>query len=184
MKTIGYIFVIALALAAGFYLGRRSVNVDEATTVEYIEMPPAHVSIEAPSALRFTVPALPQWIFFTDTTTRQQRIDTAAILTDWIQRREYGGQLVADSTGTIDYSIILQYNRLQNITIDYFPLQKTVVTTKSITERWAPFLFVGGNTAGYVQVEGGVLFKRFALSAEFGAGAPGKYVGAKVGMRF
>ena len=177
------LFVLA-ALAAGFFLGRRSVQVTETTVVEYRDMPPVHVSIDAPEPLRFTVPELPQWLYFTDTITQRMVIDTAAILADWILKREYGGRLINDTTGTIDYFAIVQYNRLQNIMLDYTPIQRTETITRTIQPRFTPFLLIGANTAGGVQVEGGVLLNRVAFSIELGAGAPGKYMGAKVGLRF
>jgi hypothetical protein len=184
MKTAGIILVVVLALAAGFYLGHRSVSVTETTTVEYHPMPPVHVSIDAPAPLRFTVPDLPQWLYFTDTVTQRPVIDTAAILADWILKREYGDRLVEDTTGTIDYFAIVQYNRLQNIALDYTPIQRSVTITRTIQPRFTPFVLVGANTAGFGQVETGVLLNRAAFSIELGAGAPGKYVGAKVGLRF
>jgi hypothetical protein len=182
--TLILTFILA-ALAAGFYLGRRSVNVTETTTVEYRDMPSVHVSIDAPEPLRFAVPELPQFIWRTDTITRQQIIDTAAIIDDWILCREYGGRLINDTTGTVDYFAIVQYNRLQNISLDYTPTQRTVTTTKTIQSRFTPFILVGANTAGFGQIEGGVLFRRWGASAEFGMNFSGRnYVSGKIGVKF
>jgi hypothetical protein len=184
MKKYLIIGIIA-ALAAGFYFGRRSVVVKETTTVEYQRMPTVSVSIEAPEPLRFTVPGLPQWLYFTDTITQLQVIDTAAILADWALRREYGARLIDDTTGTVDYTAIVQYNRLQNITLDYQPIQRTVTTTKVIQQRFTPFVLVGGNTAGFGQAEAGLLFSWWGASVEVGSDFSGtNYVGGKVGMRF
>jgi hypothetical protein len=187
MKTAGSILVIMLALAAGFYLGRRSVDVTETTTVEYHDLPTISVSVSAPAPLRFTVPEAPQWLYFTDTVTvtRQQVIDTAAILADWTLKREYAARLIDDTTGTVDYSATVQYNRLQNISLDYTPIQRTVTTTKVIQQRFTPFLLVGGNTAGFGQVEGGMLFRQWGMAVEIGSDFAGtNYLGGKVGLRF
>jgi hypothetical protein len=185
MKTAVGIFVIVLALAAGFYLGRRSVDVTETTTVEYHDLPTISVSVSAPAPLRFTVPEAPQWLYFTDTVTRQQVIDTAAILADWALRREYAARLIDDTTGTVDYSAIVQYNRLQNISLDYTPIQRTVTTTKIIQQRFTPFVLFGANTAGFGQVEGGVLFRQWGATVEVGSDFSGRnYVGGKIGIKF
>ena len=185
MKIAGSIFAMILALAAGFFLGRRSVTVTETTTVEYRDMPPVHVSVEAPAPLRFTVPELPQWLYFTDTVTRQQVIDTAAIVADWTLRREYGGRLINDTTGTIDYMATVQYNRLQHITLDYTPIQRTVTITRTIQPRFTPFILVGANTAGFGQVETGILFRRWGGAVELGTNFNGRnYIGGKVGLKF
>jgi hypothetical protein len=183
MKAAGYILVIIAALAAGFFLGRRSVVVKETTVVEYQRMPTVSVSV-SPEPLRFTVPDLPQWLYFTDTIKQQQVIDTAAILADWALRREYGARLIDDTTGTVDYTAIVQYNRLQNITLDYQPIQRTVTTTKIIQQRFTPFVFVGGNTAGFGQAEAGALFSRWGASVEVGSNFSGtNYVGGKIGIK-
>jgi hypothetical protein len=182
MKKYFVIGIIA-ALAVGFYLGRRSVVVKETTVVEYQRMPTVSVSV-SPEPLRFTVPDLPQWLYFTDTVTRQQVIDTAAILVDWTLRREYGSRLIDDTTGTVDYSAIVQYNRLQNITLDYQPVQRTVITTKIILPRFTPFVLVGGNTAGFGQAEAGILFDQWGASVEVGSDFAGtNYIGGKVGIK-
>jgi hypothetical protein len=184
MKTAGTILVIALALVAGFYLGRRSVTVTETTTVEYRDMPLVHVSIDAPAPLRFTVPEAPQWLYFTDTVTQHPVIDTAAILADWALRREYGGRLINDTTGTVDYLATVQYNRLQNIILDYTPSQRTVTVTKVIQPRFTPFVLVGANTAGFGQAEAGMLFRHWGAAVELGTNFSGhNYVGGKVGIK-
>ena len=183
MRAALILLFILASLAAGFYFGRRSVAVKETTIIEYQQLPTISVTVSAPAPLRFTVPDLPTWLYFTDTVTQRPVIDTAAIVADWTLRREYGGRLISDTTGTIDYMATVQYNRLQNISLDYQPIQRTVTITRTIQQRFTPFLLVGANTAGGFQVEGGVLLNRAAFSLELGAGAPGKYVGAKFGVR-
>jgi hypothetical protein len=176
---------VIMFFTAGFFLGRLSVAVTETTTIEYRDMPPVHVSINAPEPLRFTVPDLPQWLYFTDTVTRTQVIDTAAIIDDWVLQREYGGRLINDTTGTVDYLATVQYNRLQNISLDYTPIHRTVTITRTIQTRFTPFLLVGANTAGFGQVEGGVLFRRWGGTIELGTNFAGKnYIGGKVGIKF
>jgi hypothetical protein len=182
MKKYLIIGIIA-ALAAGFYFGRRSVVVKETTTVEYQLMPTVSVSV-SPEPLRFTVPDLPQWLYFTDTVTRHQVVDTVAILADWALKREYGARLIDDTTGTVDYSAIVQYNRLQSLYIDYQPIQRIVTTTKVIQQRFTPFVLVGGNTAGFGQAEAGILFSRWGAALEVGSDFSGtNYVGGKIGIK-
>ena len=175
MKNIALILLFVLAsLVAGFFLGRRSVTVTETTVVEYRDMPPVHVSIDAPEPLRFTVPELPQWLYFTDTVTQTQVIDIAAITDDWALLREYGDRPISDTTGTIDYFAIVQYNRLQKIAFDYAPIQRTVTTTRTIQQRFTPFVLIGANTAGFGQVECGVLFRQWGASVEVGSDFSGR----------
>ncbi|MDR2449795.1 MAG: hypothetical protein LBD52_07540 [Prevotellaceae bacterium] len=184
MKTAGILLAIVLALCIGYWFGQHLIKVAETTVVEYYAMPTISVSV-SPAPRRFTVPDVPHFIWRTDTVQRQI-IDTAAILADWTMKREYADRLIEDSTGTIDYTAIVQYNRLQNISLDYTPIQRIVTTTKVIKERWAPLLFVGGNSAGYVTVEGGIFIGKYGFSAELGQNMFGneRYIGGKIGMRF
>jgi hypothetical protein len=186
MKATLWILITIAVFVAGFFLGRSSVTVTETTVVEYRNMPAVQVSVDAPPALSVHIPEVPQFIWKTDTVTSVAVIDTAAILADWIQQRNYGGRLVEDSTGTIDYAVTVQYNQLRNITLDYVPIQRTVTTTKIIIERWSPFLFIGGNSAGYATVEGGLFIGKYGFSAEFGQNIfqNERYIGGKLGMKF
>jgi hypothetical protein len=181
-----YLIIIAVSLIAGYFLGKFSVKVEVKTVVSFQKILPVHVSVEAPAAFAVSIPEIPQFIWRTDTVTGIAVVDTAAILADWLLQRDYGGRLIADSTGTIDYSATVQYNRLQNISLDYQPIQRTVITTKVIKDRWAPFLFVGGNSAGYATVEGGVFIGKFGLSAELGQNIfeNKRYFGGRVGVKF
>jgi hypothetical protein len=46
-------------------------------------------------------------------------------------------------------------------------------------------LFVGGNSAGFGQMEGGILFRRWGGAIELGTNFSGKsYIGGKVGIKF
>jgi hypothetical protein len=187
MKNVKWVLiVIVAALFIGYFLGKSTVKVKTTTTIEYRHMPAVHVSIDAPPALSVHIPAVPQFIWRTDTVTGVAVIDTAAILADWLLPRNYAARLIEDSTGTIDYSAMVQYNQLQNISLDYQPIQRTITTTKVITERWSPFLFVGGNSAGYATVEGGIFIRKYGFSAEIGQNIfrNERYIGGKFGMKF
>jgi hypothetical protein len=181
-----YITIIAASLLAGYFLGKFSVKVEEKTVVSFQKMLPVHVSIDAPATLSVTIPEIPQFIWRTDTVTGVAVVDTAAIIADWLLQRDYGGRLIADSTGTIDYFATVQYNRLQCVSLEYVPVQRTVVTTKVIQRRWTPFLFVGGNSAGYAAAEGGVFIGNFGVSVEFGQNVfeNKHYFGGRAGVKF
>jgi hypothetical protein len=98
----------------------------------------------------------------------------------------YGGRVIEDSTGAVDYSAIVQYKRLQRFSLDYVPVQRTVTVTKVITGRWSPFLFVGGNSGGYVTVDGGAFVGKYGFGVEIGQNVfrSERFIGGKVGMRF
>lgn len=186
-STFDILFCLALILiggVTGFFIGRGTVKVGEKTEVEYKALPIISVTV-TPEPARFTVPQLPLWIWRTDTVVGTQVVDTAAILADWIVSREYSGRLIDDSTGAVDYSAVVQYNKLQSIGLDYTPMQRTVTTTHTIERRFIPFIMAGGNSAGFGQVEAGTFIGRLGISVEVGSNFNGStYFGAKAGFRF
>jgi len=185
MKYLTLILCAMLIFVLGFLSGRRSIVVTETTKVEYIELPPIKVTIEKPVPVYVEVPASPEYIYRTDTVTMLQQVDSAAILADWILKREYSGRVIEDSTGTVDYTATVQYNQLRMLGIDYTPIQRTVTTTRTIERRLPPFLLVGGNSAGFGQVEFGALIGNFGVAAEVGTDFRGTgYVGGKIGVKF
>jgi len=172
-----------LLFCVGYYFGRQSVRIVEKTVVAYRDLPPVKVSVN-PEAFRFSVPALPEWLWLTDTVTVTQIIDTAAILSDWILQRDYAGRLVEDSTAVIDYSAAVQYNRLQLLSLDYRPRQQVVTVTKSIERNLTPFILAGANTAGYGQLEGGAFWGNWVFAVELSTDFQGNYYyGGKIGWK-
>jgi len=184
MRNTAIIASIILALAVGFFAGRSSVTVKEKTVVQWKDMPTISVSV-TPEPVRFTIPDVPKWLWRTDTINHIIAVDTAAILADWVLRREYAGRVVADSTGTIDYAAIIQYNQLQHIGIDFTPRQLTITTTKTVERRFTPFVFVGGNSAGFVSAEAGLFIGSIGIAADVGSNFNGtNYIGGRVGVKF
>jgi hypothetical protein len=184
MRRCLLIVAALLLFAAGYYAGCRSVRIVEKTVVAYRDLPPVKVSVN-PEAFRFTVPALPEWIWITDTVSVAQTVDTAAILADWILRRDYAGRLVSDATAVIDYSATVQYNRLQSLNLDYHPKQQVVTITRSVQRSFAPFLLVGANTAGHAQLQGGAFVGKWGFSVEVAVDFQGNYYyGGKIGRKF
>ena len=185
MRNLLFISILILicTFIIGYILGAKSVKITEKTTVSYKTMPTISVAI-TPKPVSTSIPAVPKYLWRTDTLTMTQVVDTAAILTDWILQREYAGRLIADSTGTVDYLATVQYNQLQHIGIDYTPVQRTVTTTKKIERRFTPFVLIGGNTAGFGQIEAGALFGTMGVSVEAGTNFDGNnYIGGKIGVK-
>ncbi len=178
------LLLIAGGLTGGYFIGKRNVQFTTKKIVEYKTLPAIHADIE-PVLVNVSIPDAPQFLFFTDTLTGKMIIDTIAILDDWVKRREYGGRVIDDSSGTIDYSATIQYNQLQQLTIDYQPLQRNTTIIKTITPRFIPFVFAGGNSAGFTQVEAGAFLGRWGFAAECGTNFRNtNYIGGKIGITF
>jgi hypothetical protein len=74
----------------------------------------------------------------------------------------------------------------KRFSLDYVPVQRTVTVTKVITGRWSPFLFAGGNSSGYVTVDGGAFVGKYGFGVEIGQNVFRSewFIGGKVGVRF
>ena len=169
MKNVLTFALVVAAFIGSYCLGKYSVKVTTKTEVKYVDLPTVHVSI-TPRETGFEIPNIPQYIWYievdTVTLVETQKVDTAAILADWIVRREYGGTLVQDSTGTIDYHAFVQYNRLQNISLDYTPRYRVEHTTHLIREKYFPFINLGYLNAD-VTIGGGVFYGKWGASANY-----------------
>jgi hypothetical protein len=178
------LILIGAGLIGGYLLGKNSVKIEEKTEVAYQVLPTITISI-APEPFKISIPYVPQFLYFTDTITDRPIIDTVVILADWILKREYAGRLIDDSTGTMDYSAIIQYNKLQNISLDYTPFQRNVITTRIIQQKIIPFVFIGSNSAGFSSVEVGMFIGQWGLTTEAGTNFAGtNYIGGKIGIKF
>ncbi len=168
------VLFLIVGLAIGLYFGR--CHVTEKTVVEYKEMPTVSISV-TPDPVHYSIPELPMWIIIED------RIDTAAILNDWITKREYKGLVGNDTVGHVQWSAVVQYNQLPLFNLDFTPVQRMVTTT--VERKLASFVFIGFNSAGYGSAEAGVFLGKWGVAAEIGTDFKGKsYGGGKVGFKF
>ncbi len=158
MRALTFDILVCLVLlltgAVGFFLGRSAVKIEEKTVVEYKEMPTVSVSV-VPEVSQWSVPELPIWLWHTDTLTGVQIVDTAAILADWIVKREYNGNTGNDSIGYVSWHAEVRYNQMQTMNLDFKPRQRSVTTTKTVERLFIPFVMAGFNTAGYGSIGAG-----------------------------
>lgn len=163
------ILLILASGIAGFFIGRSNIKTISNVFTKYDTLPAIHDTLKLHEPNHVTTPQSPLWKYDTIyiNNTPVIKIDTMAILADWIKRRTYNENLFSnDSIGKLNLSLIVQYNKLQSVEYNYTPIQKTV-TNNIITEhKYRPFIMVGFNTANQTAAQIGMFSKHFGISYE------------------
>lgn len=107
-------------------------------------------------------------IQYTDTIRQEVRIqaDTASIIADYIQQRDYDLDFSTDTTGTFKVRAVVSHNRLASASATIAPLQREVLTTIREVRAFRPYIGGGvalGAKAG-ASLEVGALLKEHHLS--------------------
>ena len=126
-NTIVAIVLLGLGIGLGWWLGSLNSEVDVREMVQYVELPPITKVIEKP------VPIKTEPITIEKVVTVREEVaipaDTAAIIADYLQRREYDLDFSTDTTGTFKVNAIVEANRLTKATATIAPLQKEIEHT-------------------------------------------------------
>lgn len=130
MKAKHYINVLfcLLCLAAGVWIGRETIPTKE----ELVELDPVSGMSEVPVPDREEIPANPALPTKPDTVWMEkvayvvQKIDTAAIIQDYIMKRSYNLTLFDNEMGRLVISPVVQYNKLEPVLWSFTPIQKRI----------------------------------------------------------
>lgn len=180
VKIAGIVLAALLLVALGFYLGRkREPDVIVKEKIEYVELPPIHDTIDRPVPYKVKVPADTADIIRAcirdglyselfpgkepSDTVYITKEDTSAVLHDWATERLYSETLFdIDTLGRCTVDAMVKYNRLQNMSYVFVPIQKqTEITTRSV-RTFLPYIGGGLTTTEMYMVQGGVFFKQDA----------------------
>lgn len=157
-KIVFYILIILFIFGVGFYIGRKTIEVKEKETIEYIKgdtikgdtiFKPIPKYINLPiDTLNIIQQCIKDGIYRelwpTKTITEYIEIekeDTTKIIEDWGTKRFYSEMLFNNDTiGTCIVNAQVQYNRLRFINYEFEPLTKKVVQEKYLVKRISPFI--------------------------------------------
>jgi hypothetical protein len=179
MKCLSILGVVAV-FVLGYLLGSYGREPEQESKTQYVLGQAIRVGFDNPFLLSENLPAAPKYLFYTDTVTGLTVVDTAAIISDWIQERKYRQEIFnVDTVGKLDVEATVQYNQLQNMTADFTPVQKTTVSVVVKAKKWQPYAMVGVGTT--YSIEGGVFYKNIGVGVEF-TGTNDKLI--KVAYRF
>lgn len=192
-KIIIALITAIIIFGIGFFIGRSTIEVKTKTETVYVEMPPISGDIEISEPTVINIPQKPIWIYDTIKIagdTLIQKVDTAAILHDWILERRYENTAFDNDTiGKMDIITDVQYNKIQRQSYTYIPIQKQTTTIKT-TEKYASmFIMVGANNNNTFEAQIGTFIKGIGFSYEINYDNVNynttKYIqGVKVGLKF
>ena len=159
---------VCLVFVAGFVAGRKTVETKE--VVRYMKDDPVSGTVSGLIPIRETVPEIPvlplrlDTVFVDSIVYVAVRVDTAAIISDYIASREYTPVLFdSPQIGKLSLSATVQYNKLDVLNYEFVPIYKEV--TKYRTKVWEPHIGFSYNTFNQAAVTGGLY--RINIGFEF-----------------
>lgn len=167
--------VVLIAFTTGFFLGRGSIKTGE--VVEYKRGETVYGSLNPdfltqPVEFAGNVRNIPYYLWKSDTVVVSEIEyintipDTAEIVKDFLVKREYDFNVFDDqTTGKLDVSQTVQYNKLQSFDYSFTPIQKH--TTVTLSRTFEPFVSVGYNTLNQPSVGGGVFIHNIGLEYNY-----------------
>jgi hypothetical protein len=125
------------------------------------------------------LPLIPDTIYHNDTIYITQRVDTSAIIADYVVNREYTPVLFDSPTqGKLRLSTIVQYNKLQDLHYEFTPILREV--TKYRIKIWQPFLGISYNTLGETTLSAGMFYNSLGIELLYArTNTPGCGIGVK-----
>lgn len=162
MKNI--IIGLVVGLVIGFFVGRSTIKKGE---TKYIKGDTVTDSIDVPYPVIVEVPTNPKLPMKKDTLWLDstiyivEKVDTSAIIKDYIVERTYAFNVFDNKDGKFDATAKIGYNKLQYFEYTYTPIQKhtTVIQEKMFT----PFVSGSYHTYKAVGVGGGVFIKNLGV---------------------
>lgn len=158
---------LIVGVICGWVIGSQQ-EVQIVENVRYIERPATTIKIDSPKLYKSEPIDLPQFrslprLQLCDTVRETVTIpaDTAAIIAEYLQRREYHLDFSTDTTGVYKVQAIVEENRLASASATIIPLQRTVEQTVVKVRNFRPY--IGGDISIGTQMgaslEVGVLVK-------------------------
>jgi len=151
-------------LALGYTVGRSTVKT--VGTVEYIVGKPVRDTVLIPMPVKEEIPVKPilpvkpDTVYFTINDTIyiyvRDKIDTAAIIAEYIVKRFYDIPLFDNNNGKADISLWMQYNRLGGMSYTFTPI--TQIRTDIVKRVFVPFASVSYSTIRNTGGIGGGVF--------------------------
>lgn len=185
-NVYGIIVSLIVGVALGWWLGSLNREVEVREEVRYVESPPITQVIEKP------VPIKTDPITIEKIVTLHEEVvipaDTASIIADYLQRREYDLDFSSDTTGVFKVNAIVEANHLASATATVKPLVREVERVVEVQPRkFRPYIGggVGIGTQLSASVTLGALIKNsHMLSAGYQRIGNGNYITINYGYVF
>lgn len=177
---ISVLGALILGGVLGFFIGRSNQRKITKTITHYIKERPVTGEIDKPQPVKETTPVNPdiQYVYTTikvpgppgkdSIEYRFREVDSAAILKDYIVKRDYNNILFDnDSLGKFTLDASVQYNKMQQIKYKFDPVQKVTINTVRKKNTVEPFVSAGYNTFKYIGIGGGTFIKKTGIEYKY-----------------
>ena len=181
-KYIGLIWIVCLVV--GFFIGRTTVSTE--VEIKYIqgEKQSGGVNIPEPEETMSDNPVFPiksDTIYVDKLRYITQKVDTAAIIADYITQRDYNiTAFDSKEYGTLKLFPTVQYNQLAGLKYEFIPILKEIAIQKQ--KVWQPFVSGSYSTLNYIGVGGGIFYHNIGIEYQYQKGIENS--GHLVGLKY
>ena len=166
MKLYLKIAIVIVVFAVGFFLGRKTIDVEE--KIEHVKGETIHDTIVISQPTFVEIPAKPKYIYKYDTTFVDdiryisEKVDTSAIIQDYILMRTHEYNVFNSPTlGKFDVKQKIGYNKLLSFDYTFTPITKQV--TQFREPLFTPFVTMGYSSNRTVLGGLGAYYKRLGV---------------------
>ena len=167
MNALRNVLIIVAIFLIGFIIGRKTIDTKE--VVRYIKDEPVSGFFSDLIPIKEALPEHPELPLLRDTLYIEKivksKVDTAAIINDYITSREYNPVLFDNQLGKLSLSAIVQYNKLSELNYEFTPVCKEV--TKYRLPTWQPYVGTSYNTFNQISFVAGTFFKKSAIEFQY-----------------
>ena len=170
-KIVSYIVLILGIFTAGFFIGRKTIDVGEpeiiympgdTVTVTVTDLVPVNEKVDTANIINDCVKnglfyeLFPEKVKDSIIYLTLTKEDTAKIFNDWATERIYNVPLFSiDTIGSASLTAKVQYNRLYDVNATFVPVVKQITQPKKV-KKYSPFIGGGITTFPTVSLQGGV----------------------------
>ena len=170
MNSYLKIAIVIVAFVVGFFLGRKTIDVEE--KIEYVKGETIRDTIVINEPTFVEIPAKPKYIYKHDTIVVDniqyisEKVDTSAIIQDYILMRTYQFNVFDSPTlGKFDVKQQIGYNKLLSFDYTFTPITKQV--TQFGEPVLTPFITMGYSSNSTVSVGLGGYYRHLGLEYLF-----------------
>ena len=112
-----------------------------------------------------------------------EKVDTAAIIADYIASREYAPVLFdSPQLGQLSLSATIQYNRLQDLSYTYLPVHKEI--TRYRVPVFQPYVGASLSTFNQMSFAGGIFYKNSGFEMQHVLDLERRKKGWGIGLKY
>ena len=167
-----YLIFFAAGLLGGLLIRDAMYrNRNETVRTEYVRGETVRDTVRVPYPVReevpvyYTLPVRYDTVYIDSYIYVREKVDTAAIIAEYIVKRTYELNVFDDDNGTMTATVDLQYNRLQRFGYEFTPIRR--VDRSLVVRTWTPFVGASYSTFGIAGVGGGLFYHDIAVEYQF-----------------